>query len=126
MKEAKTEIVFYWKKIYELYFQKYDMELKAKNLKSGLDKISQRYVEHFVTLFPYCVEKEGGGEAKYIGNKWTEYDIITLSRKEEFEKAFKQPFPKILSIDPYIYSNIYGLVDLPKSIFDSIDGKNYY
>ena len=37
---------------------------------------------------------------------------------------FQQPAPHLLHINPYLISNQYGLIDLPKEILSSINGKD--
>lgn len=106
-------IRFHWKEDFTSYFNRNDMDKKVKDLKNGMDKISCEYIDHFMKLVPYwgCYRK----------NIWTKYDLITDKKKKKFEKVFEQPFPKILTVQPYLYSNIYGLSDLPNNIFEKIN-----
>lgn len=109
-----TLIRFHWKEDFTSYFNRNNMAQKVNELKVGLDKISCEYIDHFMKLVPYW--------GCYKNNIWTKYDLITDKKKKNFEKVFEQPFPKILNIQPYLFSNIYGLSDLPSNIFDNING----
>ena len=108
-------VEFYWVEKFEEYFKNNDMKQKVKNLKTGMDEISCEYIEHFMALTEYWKE--------YRKNIWTKYDEETEKRTQEFLKTFKQPFPEILHINPYMMANAYGLIDLPKEVFEGINGK---
>ncbi|MBO6088493.1 FkbM family methyltransferase [bacterium] len=106
---------FHWKEAYISYFNRFNTEEKIKDLKKGMDGISCEYIDHFMKLVPYW--------GTFVRNLWTKYDLITDQKKKEFEKVFEQPFPKVLTIQPYLFSNIYGLSDLPVDVFRNINGK---
>jgi len=106
---------FYWQEPFSSYLKRNDRKLKTKLLKKGMDKVSKEYIGHFLSLIPYWNH--------FNPNIWTKYDIKTKRRNEKFLTTFKQPYPEILNINPYFYSNIYGLIDLPKKVFDKINGK---
>jgi hypothetical protein len=54
---------------------------------------------------------------------WSKYDYEKIEENKTFIKTFKQPFPKIAEFDPFIFSNKYGIADLPENILDNINGK---
>lgn len=108
-------IEFYWIEKFEEYFKKNNIKQKVKKLKKGMDKISCEYIDHFMKLSEYW--------KGYKKNIWTKYDEETEKRTQEFLKTFKQPFPEILYINPYMMANAYGLIDLPKEVFGGINGK---
>ena len=108
-------VEFYWVEKFEEYFKNNNMKQKVKKLKKGMDEISCEYIEHFMKLTEYW--------KGYKKNIWTKYDIETEKRTQEFLKTFKQPFPEILHINPYMMANAYGLIDLPKEVFEGINGK---
>ena len=109
-------IVFYWKDVFYEYFLKNNMKFKIKNLKSGMDKVSCDYIDNFIKLFSYI-------NKPYFGNPWTKEDKRLKKECKEFEKTFKQPFRDILTINPFYYSQIYGLKDLYNKILENINGK---
>lgn len=116
LKWMKLNLSFYWKDVFAKYFKENDMQSKISNLKEGLDEISQEYINHFMKLFPRI------GKI-YLGNIWTKYDNKLNKECEKFKKTFKQPFEEILQINPYFYSNMYGLKDLPDEVLKNINGK---
>ena len=109
-------IKFYWRDAFEKYFKENDSNEKIKNLKSGMDKVSCDYIDNFIKLFSYI-------NKPYFGNPRTKEDKRLKKECKEFEKTFKQPFRDILKINPFYYSNIYGLKDMYKEVFDKINGK---
>ena len=109
-------IKFYWRETFEKYFKENDSKEKIKNLKDGMDETSCDYIDHFIKLFSYI-------NKPYFGNLWTREDKKLKKECKEFEKTFRQPFRDILKIDPFYYSNIYGLKDLYEEVFDKINGK---
>ncbi len=114
--EGDNIISFPWDELFSKYFSSKNMKKVIKNLKKDLDDVSIEYIDKFMELAQYW---------HYHCNKniYTNEDIKTIEANKEFLKTFKQPFKDILTIDPYFYSNIYGLYDLEKDVFDKIDGK---
>ena len=117
MKEIKLRIIrFLWFEAFNKYLEKNDKKSKTLNLKNDLDKISCDYIDLFLKLLPYV-------NKPFLGKIWTREDKKLKKECREFEKTFRQPFSDILKINPFYYSNIYGLKDLYKEIFDKINGK---
>ena len=115
-KVLKTpRVVFYWKEEFSQYMSQNDMDAKVENLKRGLDEVSCEYIDNFMRLIPYWDRRKI--------NVWTKYDKELDRKNKKFIKTFKQPFEKILKINPFFFSNGYALFDLPKKNYDSIDGK---
>lgn len=110
-----TLVRYHWKQDFSAYFLRNDMKKKIKLLKKNLDKISCDYIDHFMKLVPYW--------GCFKNNLWTKYDLLTNKKMQEFETTFEQPYPDVLTIQPYLFSNIYGLSDLPEFNFNNIDGK---
>ncbi len=106
---------FFWQDEFNEYFKLNDMSLKLSQLKNNLDDISCEYADYFMKLVPYW--------NRYKIGIWSDYDKKTIKKYKEFLKTFNQPFPEILTIDPYFYSNMYGLTDLPEEILSKINGK---
>lgn len=109
-------VVFYWKEDFLKYFSSNNMEAKINNLKIGLDKISCEYIDMFMRNSKYW---DGTLKRKI----WTEYDKILIAQYYKFAENFKQPFEKITKFNKFIFSNKYGLSNLPKEIYNNIDGK---
>lgn len=108
--------VFPWEKVFRDYFSKNNIEQKVKNLKEGMDEISCEYVDHFIKLFDFI-------EKPCFKGIWTEYDKKLEKECKKFKKTFKQPFEKLLEINPFYYLQIYGLKDLNKNTLKNMDGK---
>ena len=109
-------------KIYDVYADKFneyfkanDMELKIKNLKKNMDKISCDYIDFYMGLSKYW--------GKYLTkNYWSKYDKELLQKYEKME--FSQPFPEIVTFRGITFHNKYGLNDLPQEVLKSINGKD--
>lgn len=108
---------FYWKEDFLTYFSKNNVPAKIKDLRLGMDKISCDYVELFMELTKYW-------DGTLKRNIWTEYDKKLIAEYHQFAKKFEQPFPKVAKFNEFIFSNRYGLADLPQEVFDTINGKN--
>lgn len=109
-------------KIYDVYADKFneyfkanDMELKIKNLKRNMDKISCDYIDFYMGLSKYW--------GKYLTkNYWSKYDKELLQKYEKMD--FSQPFPEIATFRGITFHNKYGLNDLPQEVLKSINGKD--
>ncbi len=108
-------IEFYWVKIFRDYFAVHDMEKKVRELKDGLDEISCEYVDRFMELSKYW-------KSYYKGAPYTPYDVKLRAECEAFN--FVQPYPEISKFNEFIFSNKYGLADLPKEAFNNINGRD--
>ena len=106
-----------WDDVFNKYFQKNDINEKIKNLKKNLDPISCEYIDKFIELIPFWneyIKKDIQG--------WTNYDLKLLQKYSQSQ--FIQPFGYVVKFNPFIFQNKYGLVDLPKEVFDKINGKD--
>ena len=110
-------IIFAFIKEFSEYFLNNNMTLKINNLKDGMDKISCEYIDHFMELTKYWENN------KLKRKIWSKYDYEKIEEYKTFIKTFKQPFPEIAEFNPFIFSNKYGIADLPKNILDNINGK---
>ena len=114
--KIKSNLIFHWENTFKKYFDQNDVQRKASALKDKMDEISCIYINRFMELFPYA-------NKLYFKKTWTDYDDKLIKESKEFAKTFKQPFADILTVNPFYYLNIYGLRDLPKEVFNQIDGK---
>ena len=113
---SEKNVIFYWKEIFDKYFEENNIEYKINNLKNNQDKISCEYVDNFIKLYKYIGKP-------YFKNPWTKYDRVLFKKLDNFLKTFKQPFADILKINTFSYMQVYGLCDLPKDVFEQINGK---
>ncbi len=109
-------VIFYWKEDFQKYFSSNNMIAKVDKLKKGLDEISCEYIDMFMKNSKYW-------DGTLKRNIWTKYDKILIAQYHKFTKNFKQPFDKIAKFNEFIFSNKYGLSDLPKEIYNKIDKK---
>ena len=107
-------VIFYWQDIFNDYINKNNIETKLEILKQNLDEISIDYINKFIELIHHWNHP--------YNNMWTDEDKKINKTYNKYKKIFKQPFPNILTINPYIYHNKYGLKDLPQNILDKING----
>lgn len=106
---------FYWQDAFLKYIESNNIVERTIALRKGMDSISKEYIDNFIRLIPFW--------NKTITAPWTKKDEKTDIANSNFLKTFQQPFPDLLTINPYFFSNIYGLIDLPKHVFNQIDGK---
>ncbi len=114
-RENYRYIKFYWIEIFRDYFESHNMQQKVLDLKDGLDEISCDYVDRFMELSKYW-------DSYYYGEPYTSYDVKLQKECEAFN--FVQPYPEISRFNAFIFSNKYGLADLPKAVFDQINGRD--
>ena len=100
---------------FEQYFKSNNIELKIRNLKQNLDKISCDYIDDFMRL-----SKIWGNYTSR--NYWSDYDTNLLKKYETM--AFKQPVPEIAAFNKFTFLNKYGLFDLPQAVLDTVNGKD--
>ena len=100
---------------FEQYFKSNNIELKIRNLKQNLDKISCDYIDDFMRL-----SKIWGNYTSM--NYWSDYDTNLLKKYETM--AFKQPVPEIAAFNKFTFLNKYGLFDLPQAVLDTVNGKD--
>lgn len=107
------KVKFFWQDAYNEYFKTHDLKTCTAHLLDGMDNISKEYVDFFVQMMPYW--------NKYRIAAWANPDKRLEKEYKKFVKKFKQPFPKILYISPYLFFNVYGLRELPNEVFNNIN-----
>lgn len=113
-----TFYTHYWHRIFRQYFKHNDVFQKVQNLKTDLDEISLEYLDMYVESEILWNRFTNLPEEKF----WSEYDKKLFSEYKKIE--FKQPYSDLLEINPYIAKSVYGLKELPQTIFDEINGKD--
>lgn len=106
------------------YFAFHDIKQEAENLKQGMDETSIDYIDKFIGNSRYwgkCVNKLFNFKEE---NTLTAYDKQLKEYYFDFYKNYKQPFPEILEIDSSMIAMKYGLRDIPREIFQKINGKD--
>lgn len=114
---GNSTVIFYWRMRFQKYFDTHNIRLKVDNLKVGMDDISVTYIDNFMKLSRYWYK------STFVGSQRPEHELSKQKSYKEFKKTFNQPFPDVLSINPYFFFDIYGLADLPKEVLSSINGK---
>ncbi len=107
------KVKFFWQEAYFEYFKTHNLKICIIHLTEGMDETSKEYVDFFISMIPFW--------NKYRITRWAKPDNRLKSEYKKFLKTFKQPYPEILKINPYLFFSIYGLRDLGVDIFHRIN-----
>lgn len=104
--------IFYWNEIWTQYLikNKDNLNNKITCLKKGLDEISIEYIDYIQNLLSLSKHEDN----ILLNKKYAMTDRDCLYLHNYIEMKNQKDF---------IYSNYYGLDDLPKNIFNKINGK---
>lgn len=107
---------FYWCDIWNEYILNNNDNLhkKKEDLMFGLDNTSKEYIELIERLFQLTAFKD---------NILIQRDFALTVRDKQYIVDYKKHLSGNKNVvNPFIYSNKYGLVDLPNDIINKIDG----
>jgi FkbM family methyltransferase len=108
-----------WQSLWDEYIQKHDLSSKIKELQNGMDDISKEYINKYVELISLLKYKDSLLlKTNFV---WTTYDYKLAEYIKEFSNGFKSPYNT--DIDISLYTTIYGIINLPETVRNSINGK---
>lgn len=122
IREQYVNLECFWEKQYREYLATHDFKSAVATLKSGLDAFSIEYVDRFFNLLELC---------KIKNSLLVKHDYAFTSRDHLYLRDFNQflgklrnfPYVEFGNAVKFIFSNQYGLIDVPRERLSSVDGK---
>ena len=123
IRENYLNIECFWEDSFRRYMASKDMPQILQQLKSNLDNFSLEYIDRFLNLLELCKIKD---------SILVHRNYAFTSRDALYTKAFQQYLNQVKNFlytefnnaVKFIFSNLYGLIDLPKEVIEKINGKS--
>lgn len=122
IRENFCQIECFWEASFRKYLVEHNFHDCVNRLKAGLDAVSCEYIDRFFNLLELT---------KIKNSILVKNDYAFTSRDLQYQKDFNaykarvKNFPYHEFGDPvkFIFSNLYGLVDVPASVIKSVNNQ---